>query len=111
MYFQASHSGQQGQVVIVCVENPYSDTADGQLLGKLEAQTDLFKVQSLKPGWTGETQMFQLQTFFLLQPMFSATLKPWILLEVGPQTQCNVVIFHHSLHVACFGVNVLTGSL
>lgn len=37
VYIQVSHSGQQGQVVIVRVENPYSDTAHCQLLGKLEA--------------------------------------------------------------------------
>lgn len=37
--------------------------------------------------------------------------KPWILLEVGPQTQCDIFIFHHSLHVACLGVDVRTGPL
>lgn len=37
--------------------------------------------------------------------------KPWVLLEVGPQTQCDVVIFQHGLHVARLGVCVRAGPL
>lgn len=37
--------------------------------------------------------------------------KPWNLIEVGPETQCNVVVFDHSLHVACLSADVFTGTL
>lgn len=51
--------------------------------------------------------------FLLLIQSICASLfhKPWILLEVGPETQCDVVIFDHSLHVACLSVDVVTGPL
>lgn len=37
--------------------------------------------------------------------------KPGVLFEVCPQTQGDVVIFHHSLHVPCLGVRVHAGPL
>lgn len=44
VHSQMSHPGQQGQVVITCVEDPYSDVAHSQMFGKLKAQARLFKV-------------------------------------------------------------------
>lgn len=37
--------------------------------------------------------------------------KPGVLLEVCPQTQSDVVIFHHSLHVPRLSVRARTGPL
>lgn len=37
--------------------------------------------------------------------------RPWILLEVGPETQSNVVVFDHSLHVACLSIDICIGPL
>lgn len=37
--------------------------------------------------------------------------QPGVLLEVCPQTQGDVVIFHHGLHVPCLGVRVHAGPL
>lgn len=39
-----SHPSQQRQVVIVCVEDSYSDVAHSQLLGKLKAHASLLEV-------------------------------------------------------------------
>lgn len=54
MYSQVSHPCQQGQVVITCVEDPYSDVAYGQLFGKLKAQACLFKAETLKSERSSE---------------------------------------------------------
>lgn len=54
MYSQVSHPRQQGQVVITCVEDPYSDVAYGQLFGKLKAQACLFEAETLKSEWNSE---------------------------------------------------------
>lgn len=43
VYSEVSHPGQQGQVVITCVEDPYSDTTHSQLFGKLKSMAHLFE--------------------------------------------------------------------
>lgn len=109
-------------MVIVRVENPYNNIAYSQLFGKLEAEADLFKVKFFKPARTSLTwrqllnvpaaDLFLIVTYpYCICVAVSATAVPGILFEVGPQTECNVVIFHHRLHVARFGVNVVVGPL
>lgn len=46
--FCLGHPDQQRQEIIACVEDPYSNIAHGQLFGKLEAQTCLFKEKTFK---------------------------------------------------------------
>lgn len=42
------HPDQQRQEIVACVEDPYSNIADGQLFGKLKAQTCLLKEKTFK---------------------------------------------------------------
>lgn len=48
VHFRVSHPAPHGQVVILGVKDPDGDVAHGQLFGKLEAEADVAKDETLK---------------------------------------------------------------